>query len=75
MPTYNYKCRNCKNTFSIKASIKEKSKGLKAICPECEGKDIFQTFNSIGIMGGSKRKSSGSGSSCSSSSCKSCNGC
>lgn len=69
MPTYNYKCRDCEHKFSIEAKISEKSDGLDLSCPECEGRDIFQTFNKIGIIGGNSSES------CSSSSCGGCSGC
>ncbi len=56
MPTYNYKCKACENTFSIKATVKEKGEGLEPSCPKCESENTFQIFNSVGIIG-----SSGSG--------------
>ncbi|MFW5980867.1 MAG: FmdB family zinc ribbon protein [Halanaerobiaceae bacterium] len=73
MPNYKYKCRDCKNTFTVKSSIKKKDKGLDLSCPECEGKDVFQLFDSIGVVGGSS--SNGSGASCSGISCSSCSSC
>ncbi|MFW6007183.1 MAG: FmdB family zinc ribbon protein [Bacillota bacterium] len=72
MPTYKYKCRDCESTFTIKSTIKEKNEGLKLVCPECEGKDVFQMFDSIGVVGGGSKTSV----SCSQTSCPSgCNGC
>ena len=59
MPTYKYKCRNCNSVFTVRASIKEKTDGLVLKCPDCSGKDVFQLFNSIGIIGsnsGNKNK-------------------
>ena len=70
MPNYKYKCRDCENTFSVKSSIKEKSEGLDLVCPECESEDVFQLFDSIGVVGGGSKTSSCSGTSCSS--CSSC---
>ena len=63
MPTYNYKCKDCKHTFSIEASIDEKS-NLEPVCPECEGTNIIQIFKSVGVINN-----------CSGSSCNSCGGC
>ena len=54
MPTYKYNCKECENTFSIKASIAEKSAGLEPACPECGSKDVYQSFGSIGIIGSSQ---------------------
>ncbi len=68
MPNYKYKCRGCKNSFIIKASLEKKDKGLDPECPDCGGGDVFQSFDSVGFIGGgskSKSKSSGSCSSCS----------
>ncbi len=71
MPNYEYKCRDCQQTFTVKASIKEKSEGLNPVCPDCKGKDVFQVFTSVGIIG-----KGGSGqNSCSSGSCGSCSSC
>ncbi len=64
MPTYKYHCKECKNSFKIKATIKEKSTGLDPTCPECESKNVYQSFSSIGVIGGSSSKNSGGCSTC-----------
>ncbi len=69
MPTYKYKCRECENYFTIKASVKQKEEGIDTKCRKCGGSDVFQTFDSVGIIGaGSKSKDSQK------SSCSSCSG-
>lgn len=61
MPNYKYKCRECENYFSIKASMQKKEAGLDPVCPECESDDVFQVLDSIGVLG----SSSNNGQSCS----------
>jgi putative FmdB family regulatory protein len=41
MPTYDYRCLNCKKTFSIVLSIKD-HEDKKAKCPKCKGKKLQQ---------------------------------
>ena len=68
MPTYKYKCRNCESYFTIKASLKQKEKGLNPQCVKCGGNDVFQTFDSIGIIGSGNKKNK------SKTNCGSCSG-
>ena len=72
MPTYRYKCRKCEQTFSLQASIEEKSKGLSPECPDCGSEDVFQSFANIGVIGSS---SSGKGNQNGCSSCPPGAGC
>ncbi len=65
MPTYNYKCRQCENKFSREATLSEKEAGLEVSCPTCSSEDVFQIFDSVGVLGGG----SSAGSDCTSSSC------
>ena len=64
MPRYKYHCRECENTFIIEASIKEKSAGLDPVCPECESDNVYQSFSSVGVIGGSGGNNSGGCSTC-----------
>lgn len=41
MPLYEYKCEDCKKTFSLVLSLKEHESG-KVKCPECGSKKITQ---------------------------------
>ncbi len=70
MPTYTYKCRSCKQEFSLEATMQEKDRGLEANCPTCDDGDVFQTFSRVGVLGGSS-----GGSSCSATSCPSDRSC
>ncbi|MGB9662872.1 MAG: FmdB family zinc ribbon protein [Moorellaceae bacterium] len=56
MPTYEFRCRDCGERFSVQLPWQEKD---KAVCPSCGGKDLQQLFTGITILG---RSSSESGS-------------
>lgn len=55
MPIYEYLCPDCKEKVEIFASISEKEKGLKPVCPRCGNKKMIQVFGNfaIGSSGGS----------------------
>jgi putative FmdB family regulatory protein len=60
MPIYEYFCQDCKNKFDVKASMSEKEKGLKVVCPACGSKQTVQVLG--GFYTFSKgRASSGGG--------------
>jgi putative FmdB family regulatory protein len=44
MPTYEYKCLNCKKEFSLVLSITEHDK-RKANCPKCGSKKLRQLMS------------------------------
>jgi putative FmdB family regulatory protein len=46
MPSYEYRCLNCKKQFSIILSIKEHDAG-KAKCPKCRGKKLQQRISTF----------------------------
>jgi len=46
MPTYDYRCGNCKKTFSVTCSISQH--GKKPVrCPKCESKKVKQAISSF----------------------------
>jgi len=47
MPTYEYLCQDCEKKFDVKATIKEKEKGLKVSCPECGSKKTVQLIGNF----------------------------
>lgn len=47
MPIYEYLCQDCEMNFDIKATIKEKEKGLKLNCPFCGSSKTIQMFSSF----------------------------
>ena len=44
MPTYEYKCRDCKKIFTIIQSISEHGKA-KVSCPECKSKKVKKVIS------------------------------
>lgn len=52
MTTYNYKCSDCGNVFSVEATIQEKEEGTsnKFICSKCGSKNIKQEFSTINFI-------------------------
>lgn len=44
MPAYSFRCRGCKEEFTLKLSLKEwEAKNYK--CPKCGGKDLDPVFS------------------------------
>lgn len=50
MPEYDFECKGCGETVSIRATMKEKQEGLK--CPLCGSKDLAQIFSPISSLNG-----------------------
>ena len=42
MPLYDYQCKDCGETFEVRATIKEKIAGLNLACPKCGGQETRQ---------------------------------
>lgn len=47
MPTYDYVCQDCGQTFEVRSSITEYSKGLKPKCPRCKSKRAIRAFTRV----------------------------
>lgn len=47
MPTYDYQCQVCGQTFEVRATITQKTAGLEPECPECHSKTTIQAFRSM----------------------------
>jgi putative FmdB family regulatory protein len=50
MPIYEYLCSDCGERIEVKATIEEKEKGLKVICPKCGSDKTLQVFGSFMVM-------------------------
>lgn len=61
MPEYRFKCRDCKEKFSVNARMSEIGEGFEIECPECGSEDVFQTFDRVGILGCSSAVTSSGG--------------
>jgi putative FmdB family regulatory protein len=64
MPTYEYICRACGQIMEVKASFKEKERGLKVSCASCESPDMEQVLGGFQLMGVSGGQGSGNCGSC-----------
>jgi putative FmdB family regulatory protein len=53
MPTYDYQCRACGETFSRRESIAEH--GAAPLCPRCQSRDVEQKMS--GFYAKTARKS------------------
>ncbi len=51
MPEYDFRCGNCGEKVTIRATISEREKGLN--CPHCGTKDLHQIFSGITFIGSS----------------------
>jgi putative FmdB family regulatory protein len=49
MPTYEYKCLNCKKSFEVVMSISEYDQG-KVTCPKCGKKKIEQQISQFMVQ-------------------------
>lgn len=78
---YEFQCNLCRTIFEVKASLAEKEKGLKPVCPKCNSNDTHQIVASFAMISGNNDYSnsldthyhnSSACSTCSSTSCSSC---
>ena len=59
MPTYEYHCTDCGSKFEVRASMKEKEKGLKPVCPTCGSKTALAVPSTVAIGSGGRASSAG----------------
>jgi len=66
MPTYEFQCGDCGERFEVRASFKEKDKGLDVKCPHCGSENTGQVFGGLVFFAKSGRieSTTPSGSSC-----------
>ncbi len=48
--TYEYRCKDCAQTFEVTATIAEKERGLHPRCPHCGSEKISQVFTAVGVL-------------------------
>ncbi|UCG87184.1 MAG: zinc ribbon domain-containing protein [Gemmatimonadota bacterium] len=54
MPSYDYVCRECDESFEIRATISEYSAGLKPRCPGCGSRKTERSFSSVTVLTSSR---------------------
>ncbi len=50
--TYEYRCRECDETFEVTATVAEKAAGLSPECPKCGSSNVSQVFSGFGVLSG-----------------------
>ena len=62
MPTYEYACLECSHTYDVRASMSEKERGLKPVCPKCRSAKAERVIGPV--MSVTKRDRGGPSSPC-----------
>lgn len=52
--TYEYQCNDCGAEFEVKATIAEKSRGLRPTCPNCGSSKATQVYTSVNVLTGTR---------------------
>lgn len=56
MPTYEYQCTECGSKFEVRASMKEREKGLKPACSTCGSARAVAVVSAVAIGSGGQAK-------------------
>lgn len=51
MPFYDFRCRQCDHSFTVRASFKEKDAGLQPECPVCHAVETQQVLTAGFFVG------------------------
>lgn len=49
---YEYRCDQCQQVFTVRATIAEKEAGLRPSCPHCGGDNSSQVFSAVFVKSG-----------------------
>jgi putative FmdB family regulatory protein len=52
MPFYDFQCDQCKQTFEVRATFREKEAGLHPLCPSCQSEEVHQVVSAGFVMRG-----------------------
>jgi putative FmdB family regulatory protein len=52
MPFYDFQCNQCKQTFEVWATFREKEAGLHPLCPNCQSEEVHQVVSAGFVMRG-----------------------
>lgn len=52
MNSYNFKCSDCENEFTVDATLQEKEEGTseKFTCPKCHSQNVKSEFSAINFI-------------------------
>jgi len=50
MPVYEYLCRDCGKVTEIRATLKEKEKGIQPTCPSCQSNNMAHYFGNMQVV-------------------------
>lgn len=48
--TYEYRCDRCGKVYDVRATVAEKSRGLKLECPACGSAQATQVYTSMTVL-------------------------
>ena len=51
MPFYDFRCKQCEDLFTVRATIKEKEEGLRPACPVCQASETQQVITAGILLG------------------------
>ena len=54
VPLYDYQCKDCREVFDVRASIKEREDGLVLTCPKCGSREARQRLTFASMLHGDK---------------------
>jgi putative FmdB family regulatory protein len=54
MPLYDYQCKDCGETFEVRATIQEKIAGLDLVCVKCGSRETRQLLTAAMMVHGGK---------------------
>ena len=57
MPLYDYQCKDCGETFEVRATIKEKEAGLNLVCAKCGSHEARQLLTAVLMLHAGKELS------------------
>jgi len=49
MPTYDFRCQDCKEAYTVTVPVKDKD---KVSCPKCSSTYVIQSFGGVSIFTG-----------------------
>lgn len=55
MPTYEFSCHACGESFELRLSMAAYDEGSGRICPHCASTDVERAFTPVNLMGGLSR--------------------